>query len=172
MFLIEKRPLSRSLCGRIYIAMTVASSPGWTADRHCESGLVSEITAPCFSFLFCTAVKAQIPVAVGSPQGPPFCSQLFRVIQRGMPKAENLVPRAVTCPLPAELGFRGFPQPDTHLGPHGKLVAVLPCLPTQSTGTLVGCGFSPIFPPYPWPHTEVSDLLEIDMHAAVKARSE
>ena len=104
MFLIEKRPLSRSLCGRIYIAMTVASSPGWTADRHCESGLVSEITAPCFSFLFCTAVKAQIPVAVGSPQGPPFCSQLFRVIQRGMPKAENLVPGAAPLSTTCQAG--------------------------------------------------------------------
>jgi hypothetical protein len=36
-----------------------------------------------------------------------------------------------------------FTQPETHLGPCGKCAAVLPHLPTQSTGTLAGHGFSP-----------------------------
>ena len=42
-----------------------------------------------------------------------------------------------------------FTQPDTHPGHVGSMQAVLPCLPAQSTGTLVGLGFSAI----PFPRT-------------------
>ena len=37
-------------------------------------------------------------------QGPLFCSQLFRSIQRGMLETENLVPGAAPCPPPAVWG--------------------------------------------------------------------
>lgn len=66
MFPIGKRPLSRSLYDRIYTEPTVRSSPGWTADRYCESRLISEFIVPWFSFLLFAVVKTQIPFAVGS----------------------------------------------------------------------------------------------------------
>ena len=58
------------------------------------------------------------------PPGPQFCSQLFHSIQQEMPETENLLLRTAPCPPPAELGHSGFTQPDTHLGPRGKPVAV------------------------------------------------
>ena len=47
-------------------------------------------------------------------------------------------------------GVSGFTQPDIHLGLCEKCVAVLPRLPTQSTGTLAECRFSPTSS---FPHT-------------------
>lgn len=72
------------------------------------------------------------------PPQTPFCSQLFRDvrgIQLEMPKTETLVPRTAPFPPSAKLGFSGFTQPDTHLGPCRKGAAFLPCPPTQSTRT-------------------------------------
>jgi hypothetical protein len=40
-------------------------------------------------------------------------------------------------------GVSGLTQPDAHLGLRGKHPAVLPHMPAQSTGTLVGCWHSP-----------------------------
>jgi hypothetical protein len=66
---------------------------------------------------------------------------------------ENLLPRNVPCPPPAELGSSSFPQPDTHPGPRGKSAAVLRCPPPtpQSTWTLaeLGIPLTPIIPPCP-----------------------
>lgn len=69
----------------------------------------------------------------------------------GMPETENLgLPH---CAPSAELGSSGFPQPDTHPGLCGMHVSVLPHLPTHSTGTLAGGGFSPtpFIPSHPLP---------------------
>jgi hypothetical protein len=48
-------------------------------------------------------------------------------------------------------GVSGLTQPDAHLGPCGKHVAVL--LPAQITGTLAGCGLppTPLFPTHSQP---------------------
>jgi hypothetical protein len=73
--------------------------------------LVGTIQCPSPSTLF--SLQPRGPV---SPQGPPFCSQLFHHIQCGMPEAGSLVPGTDLCPPPAELGSRGFTQPDTHPG--------------------------------------------------------
>lgn len=58
-------------------------------------------------------------------------------------------------------GVSGLTQPDTHPGLCENHSAVLPRLPTKSTGTLAGCGFSPIplFPPHPWLHNSQLCLL-------------
>ena len=55
-------------------------------------------------------------------------------------------------------GVSGLTQPDAHPGATWKTSAVLPCPPAQSTGTLVGRGFSPIplFPQHSRPGTFLS----------------
>ena len=73
-----------------------------------------------------------------------------------MLETENLVPGAAPCPLPQPppCGVSDFTQPDAHPGPPGNRTAVLPPLPTQSTGTLVRHGLSPSpLPLHPQPLT-------------------
>ena len=103
-----------------------------------------------------------LPSAPGMSELPPWlapiCSQLFQSVQRCLGYL-----RLITCylglpyihpPLPTELGSSGFPQPDTHTGLRGKRALDLPHPPTQSTGTLVGCEFSPtpFIPSHPLPN--------------------
>ena len=103
---------------------------------------------------------------LGLMELPPGSPILFSARPRcpavsGMPKTENLLslasmrPRDLRLPLvhPPAGWVHSFPQPDTHPGPHGKHAAVLPSLPAQSSGTLVGRKFSPtpFIPPCPLP---------------------
>ena len=78
------------------------------------------------------------------PLGLPFCSQLFCSAHwcLGCLRLRTWCLRLPLCPPPTELGFRGFPQPNTYQGPRGKHAAVQHP-PAQSSGTLVGRGFSP-----------------------------
>jgi hypothetical protein len=99
--------------------------------------------------------------------GPRFCSRLFHGVHccMGCPKLETW---CLWLPLVHDPPSRvsGFTQPDTHPGPHGKHAADLPCPPTQSTGTLVGLGFSstPSFPLYsPTPTVPHTTTLEISL---------
>ena len=48
-------------------------------------------------------------------------------------------------------GVSGLTQPDAHLGLRGKHPAVLPHMPAQSTGTLVGCRHFLLLPSSPTP---------------------
>ena len=95
-----------------------------------------------------------------------FSALLRHTVASGMSKTENLLslgqPRDLGLfPLyPPGTGVTGFPQPDTHLGPHGKRSAVLPHLPTQSTETLVGHGFSPT--PFISPMPDAQQLVAKD----------
>ena len=116
----------------------------WTKDSHlCGNHPVPPFPLPSLPFL-------SRPSATPRPL---FCSQLLHRIQRGVPEAENLEPVAAPCPPPAVWGQ----WLNTARHPSGamwKACTVLLRLPTQITGTLVGCGFSPtpLFPTHPQPH--------------------
>ena len=110
-----------------------------TNDSHpCENHPVPPLNLPSLPF------GPRMVEPPNPPPGAPICSQLFCCVQRCLG-----CPRLRTCYLGLPL-FQsplrwdgGFPQPDTYPQPSGKCVAVLPCLPAQSTGTLAGHGFSP-----------------------------
>jgi hypothetical protein len=100
-----------------------------------------------------------------APRGPLLFSALRQCqVASKMLKTKNLLSLAsvrprdlLHPPTHTQAGFHGFTQPDTHLGPCGKHVAVLPCLPAQSTRTLVGRWFSPtpFIPPCLLPYKSV-----------------
>ena len=104
------------------------------------------------------------PPALSSPHprgpvlspGPLFCSQLLLRIQRGMPEAENLVPRAAPCPPPT-VWAQWLHTAQMSTWGRVKSVRSPPVSPAQNTRTLAGRGLSPIplFPPHPRPRREL-----------------
>jgi hypothetical protein len=119
----------------------------WTGPRTLTHvGTTQRLPLPCRFLLLQGGGRGSDKL----PLGPPFVLSSSMVSSVRCPRLRTCYPSATPCPTPAELGFRGFPQSDTHPGPRGKCVAVLLLLRAQSTRTLVGCGF---FPTPSFPHT-------------------
>jgi hypothetical protein len=125
-----------------------APATDWSKDSHPHGNHLTSPSPPALSSLWPRADRA-------IPRAPILFSTLPQCpMVSGMPETENLVPRTAPYP-PAELGFSGFSQPDTHPGPCEKHGAIIPCphphTPAQSTRTLVGNGFLPL-PLFPHTH--------------------
>lgn len=97
----------------------------------------------------CPLLSSTLGLMSPPPPRPLFCSQLLHLIQCGMPRPRNWYLGLLLVHHPSSR-VNGFTEPDTHLWLRGKHVAVLLHLPTQSSGTLVVCWFSPnpLFPPH------------------------
>jgi hypothetical protein len=113
------------------------SSHGWTKDS-CLSG-----NHPAPPLLLPSPPFG--PGADRAAQGPPFCSQLFRGVQLclGCQRLRTWYLRLPLIHHPLSWDPVASHSQTHPPGTMWKAWGSLPHLPAQSTGTLVGCGFSP-----------------------------